>query len=193
MTSLQWITSEELSHLVAVGNSPLLIDMRSCAQFCVRHIKGAHNLSFSPILVRRMLKGCLALDSLITDHDLLQRIANARNVVLYDSYSCRSSTRPELSKFAETLLARFGADDVALRILDGKTCIPTAMLICLVAFVYGMLTIAFPRLLSCRWFGYIPRASPTALCLSKCTKCNISDSGNLGHSQHQSKQRSSNA
>lgn len=124
MASLQWITSKDLAHLVAgSGNTPLLIDMRSCAQFCARHIVGAYNLSFSPILVRRMLKGSLALDSLITDHDLLQRIASAEDVVLYDTCSCRSSTRPELSKFAETLLARFGADNITLKMLDGKSCL----------------------------------------------------------------------
>lgn len=106
--------------MVTVGPAPLLIDMRSCAQFCVKHIKDAHNLSFSPILVRRMLKGSIALDSLITDHDLLQRLASSGKVVLYDNCSCRSETRPELAKFAEILVSRFGAANLALKVLDGK-------------------------------------------------------------------------
>lgn len=120
MCSLEWIASEELSCLVSTGASTLIIDMRSSAQFCLKHVKGAHNLTFSPILVRRMLKGTLALDSLITDHELLQRIASSKTVVLYDSCSTRTSTRPELTRFAETLLKRFSATGISLKILDGE-------------------------------------------------------------------------
>ena len=120
MCSFNWISSEELACLVTVGPAPLLIDMRSCAQFCVKHIKEAQNLSFSPILVRRMLKGSIALDSLITDHDLLQRLASSGKVVLYDNCSCQSETRPELVRFAEILMGRFGAANLALKVLNGK-------------------------------------------------------------------------
>ena len=117
-----WITPSSLSSALQRDESerPLLIDTRSFALYSVKHINTAQNLSFSPILVRRMLKGAISLDSLVTDPDLMSAIANAKQVVLYDSISKPANIRPELVKFSETLIARFGSSGFNLRILLGK-------------------------------------------------------------------------
>lgn len=65
-----------------------------------------------------MLKGSISLDSLITDHDLLQRISTSTQVVLYDSCSNENSTRPELTRFAEIFCVRF--ENVLVNILNGE-------------------------------------------------------------------------
>lgn len=116
-----WITPSSLSSALQRDESerPLLIDTRSFALYSVKHINTAQNLSFSPILVRRMLKGAISLDSLVTDPDLMSAIANAKQVVLYDSISKPANIRPELVKFSETLIARFGSSGFNLRILLG--------------------------------------------------------------------------
>lgn len=101
------------------GEKKLIVDVRSFQLYCGKHIKGAQNLSFSPILMRRLLKGVMSLDSLITDTSLLSSIANASQVILYDTNSTPSNTRPELLKLVEMLQNRFDSS-LQLRVLLGE-------------------------------------------------------------------------
>ena len=117
--SVCWITPSSFSEALQHQQQPLVLDMRSFTSFNVRHIKTAQSLCFSPILMRRMLKGFIALDSLVTDPELLTTMQTASMVVLYDSNSKPGSAREELLKFSEMLLTRFSSTGINLRILIG--------------------------------------------------------------------------
>lgn len=107
---LNWITPADLAACLQNSEDStrqyLVIDMRSFSLYCGKHIKSAHSLSFSPILMRRMLKGAISLDSLITDEQLLSSITNAEQIVLYDSCSTPANPKQELRRFVEMLKAR---------------------------------------------------------------------------------------
>lgn len=105
-----WITPADLAdclqHSEASTRQYLVIDMRSFSLYCGKHIKSAQSLSFSPILIRRILKGAISLDSLITDEQLLSSITSAELIVLYDSCSTPANPKQELQRFVEMLKAR---------------------------------------------------------------------------------------
>lgn len=124
---LLWLYPSDLSKLLEErqdGDEWLVVDVRSFVLYCGKHIRGAQNLSFSPILVRRLLKGAISLDSLITDSRLLTSIANANHVVLYDTHSTPSNTKDELIKLSETLQKRFNGS-LTLHVLLGKNLLST--------------------------------------------------------------------
>ena len=121
MSQLQWISQDELAAaLNDCASGLLVIDVRSLSQYNEKHVVGAQCLSFSPILVRRMLKGSISLDTLITDHEMLSALLGARNVVVYDSNSTGSSTRTEFIKISEILIARVSSTGASIRLLNGK-------------------------------------------------------------------------
>ena len=121
MAQLQWMSPEELAAALNSCTSGLLaIDVRSLSQYNEKHVVGAQCLSFSPILVRRMLKGSISLDSLITDHEMLASLLGATNVVVYDSNSTKNGTRTEFSKITEILNARIARTGASIRLLNGK-------------------------------------------------------------------------
>ena len=121
MDQLQWISPEELAAALYGGVSGLLaIDVRSLSLYNENHVIDAHCLSFSPILVRRMLKGSISLDTLITDHEMLVALLGATTVVVYDSQSTEMSTRTEFSKITEILSARLSSTGASIKLLNGK-------------------------------------------------------------------------
>ena len=114
---LSWINPSEIAGMLSNNVNCLILDIRPFSLYCGKHIRGAQSLSFSPILLRRLLKGSIKLDSLITDPDLLNAISTSKRVVLYDTSSTPVNTRPELLKLTETLVSRFG--NLNIRILLG--------------------------------------------------------------------------
>lgn len=121
MSQLQWISVEELAATLRRCNSGLLtIDVRSLLQHNQKHIVGAQCLSFSPILVRRMLKGSISLDTLITDQEVLAALLRATDIVVYDTSSTGNSSRTEFIKISEILNARISSTGASLRLLNGK-------------------------------------------------------------------------
>ncbi len=96
----------------------LVIDTRSSGQYCTNHIKNAESLTFSNIILRRLLKGNVVLESLIPSHDPLREklcrgTEGARYiVVIYDSGSAAGKVRQDLAKYAEVICkARSIGDD----------------------------------------------------------------------------------
>ena len=119
--SLVWITPSSLSAVLRQKTSQtLVLDMRPFTAFSVKHIETAQSLSFSPLLMRRMLTGAMSLDSLITDPQLITAMENASMIVLYDAASKPGNVKQELIRFSETLSARFSELDFNLKILSGK-------------------------------------------------------------------------
>ena len=118
---LCWITPSSMCEALEqqATSSPLVLDMRSFSCFSIKHIKTAQSLCFSPILIRRMLKGFISLDSLVTDPKLFSAVESASMVVLYDSNSRPGNVKQELSKFSEMLTAKFSESGINLRILLG--------------------------------------------------------------------------
>ena len=115
---------EELNSSDAV--SVILIDIRPNGQYCNSHIKHAENVNFSNILLRRLLKGVITLESMITSPELVGKLhcrSPTTRLVLYDSNSTGESTKTEVVKHAEVLCKAQVCTDISGRIvhfLDGK-------------------------------------------------------------------------
>lgn len=115
---------------VAAGlesNSLFLIDVRSSGQYCTKHVKSSENLTFSNILLRRLLKGVVPLESLLPPQDaLMERLCSGsgKPVVIYDSGSVAGNTRPDLAKYAEVICkaARCVHEDCrrTIRFIEGE-------------------------------------------------------------------------
>jgi len=86
----------------------LLIDIRPNGQYCSNHIKQAENLNFSNILLRRLLKGVITLDAMISSPELAEKVCGGRcctaqKLILCDTSSTAEGIKPELAKHAEVL------------------------------------------------------------------------------------------
>ncbi len=97
----------------------LLIDVRPNAQFCNGHIESAENVNFSNILLRRLLKGVVSLESLLPSTELAEKIKSleeygesARKLVVYDWCSNEEGVKVELAKHAEVLATASGSGSV---------------------------------------------------------------------------------
>ena len=99
----------------------LLIDVRPNAQFCSGHIESAENVNFSNILLRRLLKGVVSLESLLPSTELAEKIKNleehggsteSRKLVVYDWCSNEDGVKVELAKHAEVLATASGSGSV---------------------------------------------------------------------------------
>ena len=85
----------------------LLVDVRPGGQFCAGHIRGAENLNFSNILLRRLLKGVVKLEAMLNSPELVERVCRRRlttHLVLCDAASSTAGCRPELLKHAEVFV-----------------------------------------------------------------------------------------
>ena len=107
--SLTPVTPEQLalSHDNPSSSQHLLLDIRPSGQFCSGHIQGAENLNFSNILLRRLLKGVVKLETMLTSPELVERVCCRRyttQLVLCDAGSSADHCRPELLKHAEVLV-----------------------------------------------------------------------------------------
>ncbi len=114
-----WITPSSFSEALQQQQQTLVLDMRSFTSYNVKHVKTSQSLCFSPILMRRMLKGFITLDSLVTDPELFSAMQTASMVVLYDAQSKPGNVKEELLKFSEMLLTRFSSTGINLRLLIG--------------------------------------------------------------------------
>ena len=99
----------------------LLIDVRPNAQFCSGHIETAENVNFSNILLRRLLKGVVSLESLLPSTELAEKIKSLeehggstepRKLVVYDWCSNEDGVKVELAKHAEVLATASGSGSV---------------------------------------------------------------------------------
>ena len=86
----------------------LLIDIRPNGQYCSNHIQQAENLNFSNILLRRLLKGVITLDAMISSPELAEKVCGGRcctaqKLILCDTSSTAEGVKPELAKHAEVL------------------------------------------------------------------------------------------
>ena len=99
----------------------LLIDVRPNAQFCNGHIESAENVNFSNILLRRLLKGVVSLESLLPSTELAEKIKSmeehggsmeSRKLVVYDWCSNEEGVKVELAKHAEVLATASGSGSV---------------------------------------------------------------------------------
>ena len=106
--SLTAVSTEHLAlALRETARAHLLVDVRPSGQFRSGHIRGAENLNFSNILLRRLLKGVVKLEAMLTSPELIERVCRRRHttqLVLYDSGSSSTSRRPELLKHAEVFV-----------------------------------------------------------------------------------------
>ena len=104
------ISSHQLARaLQSHSKRLLLVDVRPSGQFCANHISGAENLNFSNILLRRLLKGVLKLETMLTSPELIERVCRRRHatqLVLCDlsSTQAQAGLRPELAKHAEVFV-----------------------------------------------------------------------------------------
>ena len=110
------------------ASTVLLIDVRPNAQFCNGHIESAENVNFSNILLRRLLKGVVSLESLLPSTELAEKIKSledhggsteSRKLVVYDWCSNEDGVKVELAKHAEVLATASGSGSVYF--LNGKT------------------------------------------------------------------------
>ena len=91
----------------APHRSYLLVDVRPSGQYCNGHIRGAENVNFSNILLRRLLKGVVKLESMLTSPELIERVCRRRHttqLLLCDSGSSAACRKPELLKHAEVFV-----------------------------------------------------------------------------------------
>ena len=127
------LVSQTPEQLVASLESPdlLLVDVRPSGQFCSGHVRTAENLNFSNILLRRLLKGVVKMEAMLTSPELVEKVCRRRRtntLVLCDSSSSSTSCRrPELVKhaqvFANTLRERDALehDSYTVYYIDGKS------------------------------------------------------------------------
>ena len=106
----------------STASTVLLVDVRPNAQFCNGHIEFAENVNFSNILLRRLLKGVVSLESLLPSTELAEKINDhhdeSRKVVVYDWCSNEEGVKMELAKHAEVLATASGSEFVYF--LNGK-------------------------------------------------------------------------
>ena len=92
--------------LKAHSSTVVLVDIRPAGHYSRSHIKNAENLNFSNILLRRLLKGVVKLESMLTSTELAEKLCNPDSrtrLVLYDGSSNAVSQKQDLLKHAEVL------------------------------------------------------------------------------------------
>ena len=107
--SLTAVSAEQVASLLTTAplRGYLVVDLRPNSQFSSGHIRGAENLNFSNILLRRLLKGVVKLEAMLTSPALIERVCRGRHttqLILCDSGSSTASRRPELLKHAEVFV-----------------------------------------------------------------------------------------
>ncbi len=121
------ITAECLAAELSQG-SHCLVDIRPSSQHCCQHIKNSDNVNFTNILLRRLTKGVVKLNTHISNQELVEKLTqrdpSSTKLILYDnSSSSTGSIKSELLKHAEVLyktnhLSRPNSSQVYY--LDGK-------------------------------------------------------------------------
>ena len=104
--SVEDLTKDLLRHETTATSSVLLIDIRPNAQFCSGHVQSAENVNFSNILLRRLLKGVVSLQSMMSSNEQAQKIIQKSEdckMVVYDWCSNEDGVKVELAKHAEVL------------------------------------------------------------------------------------------
>ena len=122
--SVQDLTRDLLRQETTATSSVLLVDVRPNAQFCSGHIKSAENVNFSNILLRRLLKGVVSLESMLSSSDQAQKITDRREdckMIVYDWCSNEDGVKVELAKHAEVLAK--ASNTGLVYFLKGKTAV----------------------------------------------------------------------
>ena len=135
--SLAPVSCEQLaSALRAHSRDLLLVDVRPSGQYCNSHIHSAENLNFSNILLRRLLKGVVKLEAMLTSPELMERVCRRRHatqLVLCDLGSTPAGLKPELLKHAEVFVNCLKEKDAkdgmrhhyTVQYVDGKQLAPS--------------------------------------------------------------------
>lgn len=92
--------------LKSYRSTVVLVDVRPAGHYNCNHIKNADNLNFSSIILRRLLKGVVKLESMLASKELAQKLCNPGSrtrLVLYDGASTAATQRQDLLKHAEVL------------------------------------------------------------------------------------------
>ena len=104
----------------------LLVDTRPSAQHGAKHIKTSENINFSSIILRRLMKGVVQLNSMISSKELekklSQRDSEIEKLIVYDTCSRCDCVRTELVKHAEVIASTDHAkeSDSTVYFLDGR-------------------------------------------------------------------------
>ena len=115
-----WICPLELAkNLEKEERRWLVLDTRPYSYYSGKHVDNAVSLYFPPMQMKRLRRGAVSLDSLLTDTTLLDTIKASDRIVLYDNNSTPSETRPDLLKLVEILQGKF-EDKLSIRLLLGK-------------------------------------------------------------------------
>ncbi len=85
----------------------LLVDIRPSSQHCSSHIQSSENINFTNILLRRLTKGVVKLNTHVSNQELVEKLTqrdpSCTKLVLYDNTSKKGCIKSELTKHAEVL------------------------------------------------------------------------------------------
>ena len=98
--------AQELKAHTTSTSSVVLVDIRPAGHYSSSHIRKAENLNFSNIIIRRLLKRIVKLESLLSSAELAKKLCNPGSrtrLVLYDGSSTAASQKQDLLKHAEVL------------------------------------------------------------------------------------------
>lgn len=73
------------------GNTVLILDCRSQADYQNGHIRGAMNVNLPPLLLRRLKKGSLSVATAVQGNDMKEKFTsecNHRDIILYENECC---------------------------------------------------------------------------------------------------------
>ncbi len=101
------INVECLAAELSECTSYCLIDVRPSSQHCCNHIKNSENVNFTNILLRRLAKGVVKLNTHISNQTLVEKLTerdpSSTKLILYDNNSKLGCIKSELLKHAEVL------------------------------------------------------------------------------------------
>lgn len=122
-TKLASMSCKELSSELEGNTSSrllLLIDVRSSTQYNSKHIQNSENINFSSILLRRLLKGVVKLDSLVSTQ-VEEQMRAVQKIVVYDSCSSSESClRSELLRHTQIFAKSEECGNAMIYFLDGE-------------------------------------------------------------------------
>ncbi len=103
-----------------------LIDIRPSSQHCSSHIQSSENINFTNILLRRLMKGVVKLNTHVSNQELVERLGqrdpSCTKLVLYDNTSKKGCVKSELTKHAEVLYKTCGqSTSTQVYYLDGES------------------------------------------------------------------------
>ena len=98
--------AQELNAHTTSSSTVVLVDIRPAGHYSSSHIRKAENLNFSNIILRRLLKRIVKLESMLTSTELTKKLCDRDSrtrLVLYDGSSTAATQKQDLLKHAEVL------------------------------------------------------------------------------------------